>query len=256
MQMRPVSIPKVDPDLAAGVAGSRLQLAARCCQARVAQIPAGDWDGRVEGIDSSGLGLLVLSGVLCRRVGQNECYGAELVGAGDLLRPWEQLGGWSSIPTEASWTVIQRSRLAILDSDFAQRVGHFPEIGSQLVGRALLRSRYLAVLLAIISQRRIETRLTMLFWHLADRFGQVTGEWVEIPIPLTHSILSELVAARRPSVTTALSCLQERGTLVRDGKGWRLQGTFPPELLQMQSDPRHAEPAQPPVKAEIAAPRS
>ena len=206
---------------------------------------------------SSGVGLLVLSGVLCRRVSQSECYGAELVGAGDLLRPWEQVGSWASIPTDASWTVIQKSRLAILDAEFGQRASHFPEIGSQLIGRALVRSRYLAILMAIISQRRIETRLTMLFWHLADRFGQVNGEWVDIPIPLTHSILSELVAARRPSVSTALSCLQEQGTLIRVGSGWRLQGTIPPELLRVQGDPRRDRgPDRPSSSRHAAASRS
>lgn len=77
----------------------------------------------------------------------------------------------------------------------------------------------------------------MLFWHLADRFGQVHGDRVEIPVPLTHSILGELVAARRPSVTTALSHLQEQGTLLRDGRGWRLHGTIPPELLRAAREP-------------------
>jgi CRP/FNR family cyclic AMP-dependent transcriptional regulator len=240
--MRTTSILRVDPDLAARVPAERRRLAARCCQARVAEIPEGEWSGQVDGIDSSGLGLLVLSGVLCRRVGQSECYGAELVGPGDLLRPWEQVGSWSSIPTEATWTAIQSSRLAVLDAEFAQRASHFPEIGSQLVGRALMRSRYLAILTAIISQRRIETRLTMLFWHLADRFGQVHGEWVEIPIPLTHSVLSELVAARRPSVSTALSALQERGAIVREGRGWRLHGTIPPDLLRLSELGQETEP--------------
>lgn len=62
----------------------------------------------------------------------------------------------------------------------------------------------------------------MLFWHLADRFGQMRGEWVEIPVPLTHGTLSELVGARRPSVTTALSQLQENRILLRTDGGWRL----------------------------------
>lgn len=229
--MKTVSIPEEDPDLAVGLTPRRRRLAARYCQARTAEVATGAWDGEVTGIDRRGLGLLVLSGVLCRRVGHQEFHGAELVGPGDLLRPWDQAAGWSSIPTEASWSVIERARLAVLDSDFAARSSRFPQIGSQLVGRALMRSRYLAILNAIISQRRIETRLTMLFWHLADRFGQVRGESIEIPIPLTHSILGELIAARRPTVTTALSCLQDQGTLVRAGRGWRLRGTTPPELL-------------------------
>lgn len=228
--MNTVSIPTVDPDLAAAVPSARRQLAARSLQARAVEIPGGEWDGQVAGIDDTGLGLLVLSGILCRRVGQSHSYGAELVGPGDLMRPWEQVGAWSSIPTEARWTVIEPARVGVLDAAFAERAARFPRVGSELVGRALLRSRYLAILVAIISQRRIETRLTMLFWHLADRFGQVRGEWVEIPISLTHGTLGELVAARRPSVTTALSALQERGELVRDERGWLLRGTVPPEL--------------------------
>lgn len=228
--MHTVSIPEVDPDLAVQVPPRRRRLAARYCQARTVEVASGAWDGEVAGIDSSGLGLLVLSGVLCRRVGHHECHGAELVGPGDLLRPWDNVGSWSSIPTETSWTVIERARLAVLDGEFAARASRFPQIGSQLLGRAILRARHLAVLNAIVSQRRIETRLTMLFWHLADRFGQVRGDSVEIPVPLTHSVLSELVAARRPTVTTAISCLQEQGTLVRAGRGWRLLGTTPPDL--------------------------
>jgi hypothetical protein len=49
--------------------------------------------------------------------------------------------------------------------------------------------------------------------------------------PLTHATLAELVAARRPSVTTAVTRLHERGVLTRESGGWRLRGTVPPELL-------------------------
>ena len=57
----------------------------------------------------------------------------------------------------------------------------FPEIGVAIVRRALLRSRYLAILVAIVSQRKVETRLVMLFWHLADRFGHMRDGWVDVP---------------------------------------------------------------------------
>ena len=74
----------------------------------------------------------------------------------------------------------------------------------------------------------------MLFWHLADRFGHVSGEWVDVPVPLTHGTLAELVAARRPSVTTALSHLYEREVLQRTSQGWRLRGKVPPGLLEVE----------------------
>lgn len=220
---------RLDPDLGAGIDSRRWDLAERACLARTLEIPPGLWDADAvtDEHGGSGFGLLIVSGILSRRVVQNECHGAELVGPGDLLRPWDQVGDWASIPTESSWLAIERARVAILDGDFARRAAPFPEIALALIRRGLLRSRYLATLIAIISQRRIESRLTMLFWHLADRFGQVRGEWISIPVPLTHRLLSELVAARRPSVTTALSHLQERGALRREGRGWLLRGPAP-----------------------------
>jgi CRP-like cAMP-binding protein len=230
--MNKVAVLQVDPDLGDGIPKPERPRATRTCCARALELSEGPWQPQLSEADRSGFGLLVVSGVLCRRVAQCESFGAELVGPGDLLRPWDHLSEWSSIPVESSWLVIQPSRLAVLDADFMRRASAYPQVATQLLRRALIRSRYLAILVAIINQRRVETRLTMLFWHLADRFGQMNGEWVEIPVPITHGTLAELVAARRPSVTTALTRLQERGILRRGGDGWRLRGSVPRELLE------------------------
>lgn len=220
---------RVDPDLGARIGDSRRVAAERACLARALEIPRGPWDaeGASGNGDRAGFGLLVVSGLLCRRVAQNGCHGAELIGPGDLLQPLDRIGEWASIPTGSSWLAIEPTEVAILDGEFARRAAPFPEIAMILVKRGLLRSRHLAILVAIIGQRRIETRLSMLFWHLADRFGQVRGEWVSVPVPLTHSLLGELVGARRPSVTTALSHLQRDGVLRHDGHGWLLRGPAP-----------------------------
>lgn len=229
VRVKTIPVLRLDPDLGAGIDPRRWDLAQRACLARALEIPHGPWDADAVRSENggSGFGLLVVSGVLTRRVVQNECHGAELIGPGDLLRPWDPVGDWASIPTESSWLAIEPARVAILDGEFVRRAAPFPEIALALIRRGLLRSRYLATLIAIISQRRIESRLSMLFWHLADRFGQVRGEWVSVPVPLTHRLLSELVAARRPSVTTALSRLQEQGVLRREGSGWLLRGPAP-----------------------------
>ena len=230
-----VSLLSLDPDLASGIAAPKRSLAEQSCQARVLDIPRGPWD--VEDLtetDRAGFGLLAVSGVLCRRVVQSHHHGAELVGPGDLLRPWDQVGEWSSIPARADWQALVPARVAILDPDFSGRAAPYPEIAVALLRRGVLRSRYLAILVAILRQRKVETRLNLLFWHLADRFGQVRGEWVHLPLPLTHNLLSELVAARRPSVTTALSKLDERGLLHRDGEEWLLRGPAPTELDRLR----------------------
>lgn len=226
-----IHVLRLDPDLGAEIAASKRAVAERACIARVLERPAGRWDtDAISELDRSGFGLLVVSGTLCRRVVHSERAGAELLGSGDLLRPWDRIGEWSSIPTESDWSVIEHSHLAVLDADFAQRAAPYPEIAIALTRRGLMRSRYQAILGAIVSQRRVETRLNMLFWHLADRFGSVRGAWVDVPVPLTHSLLGEFVAARRPSVTTALARLDEQGVLIRQQGGWRLRGPVPSDL--------------------------
>jgi CRP-like cAMP-binding protein len=84
---------------------------------------------------------------------------------------------------------------------------------------------------AIIHQARVHVRLHMMFWHLAERWGRVRSEGVFLPLALTHSVLADLVAARRPTVTTGLAELY-RQQLVRDlPRGWLLLGEPPGELL-------------------------
>ena len=80
-----------------------------------------------------------------------------------------------------------------------------------------------------VQQPRVDRRLHWLFWQLADRWGRTGTEGVTIEVPLTHSLLGELVAARRPSVTTALSSLAAEGKVERDGGSWLLRGGPPPD---------------------------
>jgi CRP/FNR family cyclic AMP-dependent transcriptional regulator len=218
-----VRVLELDPDLGSEIRAERIDQAGRACRAETLEVRTGTWDPEAGGAATEdGYGLLVVSGLFCRRVVQGQRYGAELLGPGDLLRPWDRIGEWSSIPVESTWLVIEDARLAVLDRDFAGRCAPFPEISVALIRRGLMRSRYLAIMFAIVSERRVESRLTMLIGHLAERFGRMRGDWIEIPVPLTHRILSELVAARRPSVSTALTKLQEQGVLLRTAEGWQL----------------------------------
>jgi CRP-like cAMP-binding protein len=229
-----------DPDLATGLGERERRAAERASVARAFSLRTGDWDGQTAGgavIPPHGYGLLLLSGVLCRRVAQAERCAAELIGPGDLIRPWDLVTEWSTLPVESTWTALLPTQVAVLDRGFARRVAPFPTIPEQLVRRALLRSRYLAVLAAIASRRQLETRLHMLFWHLADRFGRMRGEWVDIPVPMTHALIAEMVAARRPSVSTAVARLQSRGVLTQRNNGWRLDGTVPPEYHALRTVP-------------------
>ncbi len=92
----------------------------------------------------------------------------------------------------------------------------------------------LAVNMAIVHQPRVDVRLHMLVWHLADRWGHVSREGVILRMRLTHSVLADLVAAQRPTVSTALADLARRGLVRGTDAGWILSGDPPSELLELQ----------------------
>jgi hypothetical protein len=191
---------------------------------------AGSWDAaRDSDLARGGFGLLVLDGVLVRRVGVDGRFGAELLAAGDLLRPWQHDGEAGVLPFEMAWRIVAPMRFAVLDHGWAARMAPFPEVAAEIVGRALERSRRLATLMAIAQQPRLDQRVWLLFWELADRHGRVHPDGVHLDLRLTHEVISHLVAARRPSVSTALSSLASRGILRREGGGWVLCGPPPDE---------------------------
>ena len=81
--------------------------------------------------------------------------------------------------------------------------------------------------MAIVHQARVDVRLHMLLWHLAARWGRVRSDGTVLRLRLTHAVLADLVAARRPTVTTALSDLSRRGLVRSDGETWVLPGEAP-----------------------------
>ena len=172
-------------------------------------------------------GLLVLDGLVLRRVTLDRRTGAELLGNGDLLQPWVLQPPYDTLAAEPGWEVLERARLAVLDGRFAERVAPRPEVAAALVGRAIERARMLAFQHVASHIPGLEGRLLALFWALADRWGRVTPEGVSIPIQLTHATLAELVGASRPSVSTALAQLGRQDVLQRQTGGWLLDRRAP-----------------------------
>jgi CRP-like cAMP-binding protein len=214
-----------DPELAEAIEPNRRAQAVDALIAREVRIPAGEWRARIP-IDG-GIGLLVLEGVLLHRVGIDNRYGAELIGEGDVLRSLRHEADASTLPLTAQWLVLESARVAVLDERFVRQLARFPQVAGRLFGRSILRSRQLAVNMAIVHQARVDLRLHLLFWHLAGRWGRVRSDGVLVPLRLTHAVLADLVAARRPTVTSALSDLNRRGLIRAVGEGWLLAGPPP-----------------------------
>jgi hypothetical protein len=225
-----------DPDLAGALEGERLRRAERDLVAATAVAFEGPWDPEEAGESvRGGAGLLLLEGIVVRRVGLTGRYGAELLGPGDLMRPWQHDGEDVSLPFDTRFRVIEQTLFALLDRRFATRAAPYPEVACALIGRAMQRSRTLVVSMAIAHYPRIDRRLLMLMWHLADRWGRVTPEGIRIPLRLTHQQLADLVASRRPSVTSALQQLAGEGHISKLGDAWLLHGEPPTELYEVES---------------------
>jgi DNA-binding transcriptional ArsR family regulator len=221
---RVVVVLEVDPDLGDALGGTDRVEANAAAVAVAAHLDRGPWSPPQQA-EPGHMGFLVLDGVLTRTVDVSGRRSVELLAAGDVLRPWVGLGDDAPAKVEIEWTVMEPASLAILDGAFARRVARWPEIGCALMDRLVMRTRWLALDLAICHLRRVDDRLMLLFWQLARRWGRVTPDGVVIPLALQHQLLADLVGAQRPSVTTHLGVLRERGLVERRQDGTWLLST-------------------------------
>jgi CRP/FNR family cyclic AMP-dependent transcriptional regulator len=231
MAPRDVRVLVEDRELGEAVDGERRLLAERSCTAQALVLQRGRWNAGMHTDEASaGFGLLVLRGLISGRVGRRGGFGAELLGPSDLLRPIPRPSFRAAEPFDSNWTVIHPARIAVLGPQFVERAAPFPGLATELVGRAMLRTHRLAVNMAIVHYPKVETRLHMLFWHLAGRWGHVIPEGTVLPLPVTHALLAEIVASRRPTVSKAIAQLADAGLVTRHGSGWLLRGSAPGEL--------------------------
>jgi CRP/FNR family transcriptional regulator, cyclic AMP receptor protein len=241
-----VRLLEADPDLGALLSGPRRAEAERELTVRTHVVPVGPWDvTRLAGTSADHVGLLVLDGVLSHELVVADHVSAELMGPGDLVRPWQTGNRASLLPVDAEWSVFAPLTVAVLDRRFAAEVARYPEITSVLLDRLAERSVRLATTQAISQLTRVDRRLRALFWHLAERWGRVSSQGVIVPLALTHRILGQLVGARRPTVSTALAELAERGELSRRPDGsWLLSGD-PPDAEALARRPTASEARDP-----------
>jgi CRP-like cAMP-binding protein len=223
-----IAVLRADPDLAARLEGARRARAEGLSVARVVRRDRGVWE-TAEDADHArdGLGLLVVEGTLVRRVGMAGRQGAELLSVGDLLQPARHDGEEATLPFDATWHVLTPLRLAVLDLAWMARMAPYPEVMAEIASRIMMRSRRLASLLAIAQQHRLDDRIQLLFWQLADRYGRVGPQGVRLEVRLTHELIGHLVGAYRPSVSAALTRLQAAGLLRLEAGHWILLGPAP-----------------------------
>ena len=212
------SILEEDPDLAEGLSLEERRVASRLFRAHVLVAEGPRWTPpRLD--ERKAFGLLVLEGLLGRRVRVGEARSMELLSCGDILRPWEEPCVWNLVPPQLEWRVFRPTRLAVLDERITRLIGQRPELVVAFSGRLLRRARCAEYLTAVGNFRHVEHRLLATLWHLASNWGYVTPNGVCMPFELTHEVLGEIVGARRPSVTTAMQRLARRGELAPHSAG-------------------------------------
>ena len=225
-----VALLDLDPELGADLAPDDRRARARAeLTTRIVRLPRGEWDGNaLSRADHQNVGLLLVDGVIAREVVLGDTVSTELLGAGDLIRPWGGEDEPRLLAHAIRWQVLAEVRLAVLGRAFAVAVARWPEVNAALIERACLRAQRLATMQAISHLNSVERRLLALFWHLAERWGRMTPEGLVVPLKLSHRLLAELVGARRPTVSAALAALAREGSLLRrDDASWLLKGEAP-----------------------------
>jgi CRP/FNR family cyclic AMP-dependent transcriptional regulator len=237
---------EADTELAEGLAGTELEGATRALAVHAVTLDAGAWVPEDQPWPVPPvLGLLILEGVITRDIVFAGRTTTELLGAGDVLRPWEDDVQFDPLPFGVGWQVHEPTRVALLDGRVALASARWPVLAGSLSRRHVRRARGLAFQLAIAQLPRVDDRLLVLLWALAERWGRVSPQGVRLPLALPHRTLATLVGARRPSVTTALSGLARDGLVERTEDGWLLHGdpaeVFPTRLHAPIAAARTAE---------------
>lgn len=224
-----INVLEADSELAEGIPADQLPFAKRSAMARVITLTRGLWDPEPTFAGGEGLlGILILDGLILRESSVGRASTGQLLGAGDVERPWQQDGLEASAVYRAVFKVLEPTPIAILDWSFASGTARWPSIMTELAARSARARRALAFQLTLMSIPRLDERLHLLLWHLADRWGTVEPLGVALRLRLTHEVLSRLVGAQRPSVSRALGVLQDQGLVIqRPGRTWLLMGAPP-----------------------------
>lgn len=208
---------EVEPELAADLAGNGFTRAREACVASLVDVPAGPWSAE-PGAGSEVIGYLVMSGIVAREIGMRDRRMLELLGPGDVIQP-PGADESRTVAGVSTLTVISDARLAVIDGPFLATASAWPSVLQALFGRLEAQRERLAVQGLTAHLPRADHRLLALLWHLADRWGRVGPDGVQLPLPLTHAALGLLTGSRRPTVSVAVGELEAQGLLHRRDDG-------------------------------------
>ena len=228
-----VRVLEVDPDLGQGLDPQGFVAAKRELVAETLTVARGVWElDPAWAATGAVLGLLVLAGVLARDLVIGRRRSLEILGPGDIVRPWPSDRHSGAVDVDVRFTALEPVRFAALDARFVTHAARFPGVMSQVAGRVMGRATSASLRLIVHQVVRIDDRVLVSLWGLAERFGRVTPEGVLLPLPINHTMMARFVGAQRPTVSQAVGVLTRRGEVERlNGGGWLLKGSFPTHVM-------------------------
>src|SRR3954466_8214290 len=119
----------LDPDLGQLLEPERWEPARRALAVRVLALPIGAWDiGKLAGVSPANVGLLVVEGVIARETTVGSTVSTELLGPGDVVRPWALNEDACLVESLTCWNALSPVRMAVMDQLVAVRLGAYPEV--------------------------------------------------------------------------------------------------------------------------------
>jgi CRP/FNR family transcriptional regulator, cyclic AMP receptor protein len=224
-----------DPELGLGISPDRIAEAREALVAPSRTFAPGVWEVPTAAAPRARLGFLLLDGFVAREVTLAGTTCTELLGEGDILQPSPaRRPDDSLLRHRVLWRVLEPARVAVLDDAFTRLLGRWPGVMAALLEREVRRTARMSLHQALLHLTPVETRLLLMFWHLAERWGRVTPAGITLRLRLSHQLLGQLVGCQRASVTTALRHIDESGLVVKRTNGtWLLRGSPPEELAQI-----------------------
>ena len=201
---------ELDPDLGARLAPGEWERARQAVRGRPVALQGGACDLRALTEDGAPLlGFLVIDGMICHEAMLADRRLIEFIGPGDILQPAERNAppGVRGVG-EPSLTVINDAVVVALGSAFIRAATRWPPLLLEAVARLERRRARLAAQALIVHLPQARDRLLLILRHLGERWGRVTPDGLHLPLRLTHDLLGQLIAARRPTVTLAIRELE------------------------------------------------
>jgi CRP-like cAMP-binding protein len=234
---RTVRVLELDSELGLGVPPDRLEEARASLVAPHRAFAPGSWEVPHGQHGHTRLGFLLLAGFVARDVTLAGKTATELLGEGDIIPPPGSRTEDTLLRHKVVWHVLEPASVAVLDDRFARVLMDWPTVLSALLEREVRRTSRMAIHQALLQLSPVETRLLLIFWHLAERWGRVSPAGITLRLRLPHHLLGRLVGCRRASVTTALRHIYESGLVVKRADGtWLLRGSPPDELAHVHWD--------------------